>query len=152
MGITVKNVCPWTVSFKSKSKERGELFAPFEESDRLTIEEIQYQIEKNNRGFTGVDGFGSHAPFQLVNLEEYNQVFGFEKSKLPEYFNESIFKKMVKMKDETKFKAALEKNILTVADKRRLIYFFAREKGLIDSVPIWMKWAIRAYTGMNIKP
>lgn len=150
MGIAIKNICPWSIAFESLLKEHGEMFAPFEESDRLTEEEIQYQIERGNIGFVGLDGFGSHAPLQLTDLDEYNRLFGCEKSKLPEYFDESTFKKMIRMKDETKFKAALEKNVKTESEKRILIYLLSKDDKVRKGLPDWMIWAIQSYTEMKV--
>ena len=149
--VNIKNICPWGVNFKSLLKDRGEHLAPFEETT-LSAEEIAYQIKNGNSGFVGVDGMGSHAPLQLTNLEQYNLLFGCQKTKLPEYLNEAVFKKMVKLKDETKFKAALEKNIKTESDKHIIIYLVNKNDKIRSEMPDWMIWAIESYTWMKITP
>ena len=147
--IAVKNTCPWRISFKSADFENGYSLNPLEETT-LSADEVAFQIKTRNQGFIGEDGSGKHAPIQLTNLEQYNKLFGVEKTKLPDYFSESVYKKLVKMKDSKKFMDALEKNVITESDKRRLICFSREDKETLNNAPDWMQWAIENYTKMRI--
>jgi len=147
--IAVKNTCPWRISFKSADFENGFSLNPLEETT-LSADEVAFQIKTRNDGFIGIDGSGKHAPIQLTDLEQYNKLFGVEKTKLPDFFNESTYKKMVKIKDRKKFQDALEKNVITESDKRRLIYMIRGNKETLPNLPEWMPWAIESYTEMKI--
>lgn len=147
--IAVKNTCPWRISFKSADFENGFSLNPLEETT-LSADEIAFQIKTRNDGFIGIDGSGKHAPIQLTDLEQYNKLFGVEKTKLPDYFSESVYKKLVKLKDRKKFQDALEKNVITESDKRRLIYMIRGNKETLPNLPEWMSWAIESYTEMKI--
>ena len=148
--IAVKNTCPWRISFKSADFENGLSLNPLEETT-LSADEIAFQIKTRNEGFIGIDGSGKHAPIQLMNLEQYNKLFGVEKTKLPDYFSESVYKKLVKLKDRKKFQDALEKNVITESDKRRLIYMIRGDKNTLPNLPDWMMWAVETHTGMKIE-
>ena len=147
--ITVKNTCPWCISFKSADFENGFSLNPLEETT-LSADEVAFQIKSRNDGFIGIDGSGKHAPIQLMNLEQYNKLFGVEKTKLPDYFSDAIYKKMVRLKDRKKFLDALEKNIITQSDKRRLICMIRGDKDTLPNLPDWMTWAVESYTEMKI--
>ena len=151
--ISVKNTCPWRINFLSVRHQDGDYLDPHEETT-LAAEEILNQIVCKNKGFVGEDNMGYHAPIQLTNLDQYNNIFGkyfsSEKTKLPDYFSEADYKKMAKLNDKGKFQATLDKKVVTESDKRRLIYMFGKDKDTIRNAPPWMIWAIESFTNMKV--
>lgn len=148
--VPVKNTVAWNVHFHSNAKPNGEHLSANEECIRLTYDEVFNQVALGTKAFVGIDGFGSHAVFQLKDLDQYNAIFRTNKTKLPEYFNDAIYKKLVSLRDEGKFKKMLEEKVITKADKRMLAHKLSTDRTAYNDAPNWMIWAVESYTGSKI--
>lgn len=148
--VPVKNTVAWDVHFDSKTNPKGEFLAGKEECIRLTYDEVFNQVALGNTGFVGTDGFGNHAVFQLKDLDQYNAIFRTNKTRLPEYFDDAIYKKLVSLRDEAKFKKMLEEKVITKSDKRMLAYKISTDRESFNDAPNWMIWAIESYTESKI--
>lgn len=140
------NTCPWQVSFSTITRP-GDLTAePNARITRLSVEEIYEQIQAGNKGFTGEDGYGHHAAFQIEDLGQYNYLFGTNAETLPEYLNEEVLKNLVEITNKSEFMKELDRVIVTNADKRYTAFIVDNSPYLADC-PAWMIRAIERKTG-----
>lgn len=140
------NTCPWPVSFSMITRP-GDITAEANARvTRVSIEEIYEQIQAGNSGFTGTDGYGHHAAFQVEDLAQYNYLFGTDKEALPEYLSEDVLKNLVEITNKNEFLAELDRVIVTKSDKRMATYVLDNSSYLADC-PAWMIRAIERKTG-----
>lgn len=140
------NTCPWQVSFAQITRPGDITAEPNARVTRISIEEIYEQVQAGNTGFTGTDGYGHHAAFQIQDLAQYNYIFGTDAEKLPEYLNEEALKNLVEISNKDQFYAELDRVIVTNSDKRYTAYIVDNSPYLADC-PAWMIRAIERKTG-----
>ena len=140
------NTCPWSVSFTMITRPGGITAEPNARVTRVSVEEIYEQIQAGNTGFTGTDGYGHHAAFQVEDLAQYNYLFGTDRDALPEYLSEDALRNLVEITNKDAFLAELDRVIVTKSDKRKANYVIANSDYLVNC-PAWMIRAIERKTG-----
>ena len=143
------NTCPWTTSFAMITRPGGVLVEANARVTRVSVEEIYEQVQAGNTGFTGTDGYGHHAAFQVEDLAQYNYLFGTNAEKLPEYLSKDVLKNLCEIENKDEFNAELERVIITKSDKRKAAHILNDCDYLVDC-PAWMIRAIERKTGTKL--
>lgn len=123
--VLVNNLCSWDLGFRRYSGV-GEIVIPANAKNypSLSFEEIQMQIQNNNRMFTGTDGLGSHARIQIVDEEQRRKLFGLDESGVQEeqmLLTVDAVKSLLAIRGKAKFKAKLAEMVQTNAERRVLL-------------------------------
>lgn len=140
------NTCPWQVSFSTITRPGDLTVESNARVTRISVEEIYEQIQAGNTGFTGTDGYGHHAAFQIEDLNQYNYLFGTNAETLPEYLNKDVLKNLCDIENKNEFKKELDRLIITNADKGYTAHTLDNSDYLVDC-PQWMIRAIEKKTG-----
>lgn len=131
-----KNIFPWAVGFDKINSIGDVLVDAYEIVRRVNVEEVQSQIDSQNFGFVGVDGYGLHAAFQFTDLGLYNFLFGTNAEKLPEYLTEEDIIDLLKNDNREEYEAILDKLILSKGDAR----FVARIINTEEAAKTFAPW------------
>lgn len=147
--VRFKNLRPWDISFRAVIYPEDVVVAGNMIMTRLSVAEIYEQIQRGNSCFLGVDGYGKHAPFRILDADQYRYLFGLdENAKLPEQMDEALVDSLLKIKDREKYSKRLDEILLTSGDKRQLAHIIANRIDL-DGLPMWQINAITAKTGQR---
>ena len=143
--VRFKNLRPWDIGFDAVCNHDSILIEGNTTMTRLSIQEIYEQVQRGNPAFCGVDGYGKHAPFRILDEEKYRYIFDTD-SGLPEQMNEELIEELLKIRDRKKFEKRLDEVVLTRGDERHLAYVVGNRNDL-DDFPGWMIKMIEKKTG-----
>jgi len=90
----------------------------------LTFDEVQAQIQWDNKMFTGTDGLGNHARIQIIDEEQRRQLFGLdgvEDIKDPVLLDADAVRALLAIRGKAKFNERLNELVKTDAEKKRLV-------------------------------
>ena len=114
--VTVRNLANWDVGFTRKHDGTGDITIVAGGQQRLSRNEIQAQVNNQNKLFSGTDGVGSHASVYIED-EATRYLLGFEdESHKQLVFSDELVKELFDMKFEN-YKSALPEYISTRAEK-----------------------------------
>lgn len=117
--VTVKNLAGWQVSF-GRMDGSGDVTITPNGKQRLTRNEIQSQVNINNKLFTGVDGRGSHATI-YIDDEATRHFVGFEGEDFKQnIFTDKLAKELFALPYD-EFKNKLSEVVSTRAEKYAVI-------------------------------
>jgi hypothetical protein len=117
--VTVRNLAGWGVGF-ARIHENGDVnFAP-NGKQRLSRNEVQAQVNNNNRLFVGTDGQGSHATIYIEDAAT-RRLVGFEdEGRAQLIFTDETAKKLFNM-NYAAYEAALPELVKTDAERNALM-------------------------------
>lgn len=127
--VTVKNLCAWPLYFQ-RLEGRGDIKVVANGTTRLTVEEIESQVNVRNKFFIGEDGNGSNARLFIenkelrVHLEFERAESADEDDELPseqKVLTEDAIKKILGLKTQSAFEKRVKEDILTDAEKAKLV-------------------------------
>ena len=131
--VRVNNLCDWPLYF-SRIDGVGSVMIPRKAKNfaLLSFDEVQSQIQVDNKMFTGEDGLGSHARIQIVDEAQRRELFGLDESVPldPVQLDAEAVKGLLAINTKAKFQARLNELAL------------AEEVGS-DSVAAWKVDALR---------
>ena len=153
--VPVKNVCPWDISFETVNNPLGVTVEADNITYNLTWKEVNSSIlNRSTKTFIGEDGLGFHAPIQILNLEQYNDLFAQfldePASELPKYLDEDTIIGVLQIGSKKKFMDALEKNVITRADKKKMVLYIANHPECLEDVASGNVRAIEKHTGVSL--
>ena len=136
--VRVNNLCDWPLYF-SRIDGVGSVMIPRKAKNfaLLSFDEVQSQIQVDNKMFTGEDGLGSHARIQIVDEAQRRELFGLD----PVQLAAEAVKGLLAINTKAKFQARLNELVKTNAEKKTLLAL-AEEVGS-DSVAAWKVDALR---------
>lgn len=118
--VTVRNLAGWDVTFTRLHDGAGDVIIVANGQTRLSRNEINAQIDNNNKLFTGSDGQGSHATI-IIDDADTRKWVGFEDEDRPQkVFTEQVVIDLFKMSQD-KYETALCEIIQTRAEKYALM-------------------------------
>ena len=118
--VTVRNLAGWDVTFSKLHDGSGDVIIVAKGQTRLSRNEINAQIDNNNKLFTGTDGQGSHATV-VIEDEATRRWVGFDTEDNPQrIFNDQMILDMFAMK-QSDYEDAVHENIQTRAEKYAFI-------------------------------
>lgn len=118
--VTVRNLAGWDVTFAKLHDGNGDVIIVANGQTRLSRNEINAQVDNNNKLFTGIDGQGSHATLVIDDAATRRWV-GFDTEDKPQsVFNDQMVLDMFAMK-QSDYEEAVHENILTRAEKYAFI-------------------------------
>ena len=118
--VTVRNLAGWDVTFSKLHDGNGDVIIVANGQTRLSRNEINAQVDNNNKLFTGIDGQGSHATLIIDDVSTRRWV-GFENERKPQkIFNNQMVLDMFKLSQDD-YEDAVYKNIQTRAEKYAFI-------------------------------
>lgn len=144
----ITNTRSWNLHFKSTETDKDIVIpAEAEHWSKLTVAEIEGQIQTGNFFFVGADGDGNNAYIKIEDDDVRNFVFHFN-----EYENgeriildlESV-KNLLAISNRDEFESKLEKLVVTDGDKRMIIPMAI--KAGIDDVQSYKVSAIEKISG-----
>lgn len=142
--VRVNNLCDWPLYF-SRIDGVGSVMIPRKAKNfaLLSFDEVQSQIQVDNKMFTGEDGLGSHARIQIVDEAQRRELFGLDESVPldPVQLDAEAVKGLLAINTKAKFQARLNELVKTNAEKKTLLAL-AEEVGS-DSVAAWKVDALR---------
>lgn len=146
--VVLTNTRSWNLNFKSTETDKDIVIpARAEHWSKLTVAEVEGQIQTGNFFFAGADGDGNNAYIKIEDDDVRNFVFHFD-----EYENgeriildlESV-KKLLAISNRDEFESELEKLVVTDGDKRMIIPMAL--KAGIDNVESYKVSAIEKISG-----
>lgn len=132
--VLVKNLCAWPLYFK-RLEGHGDIKIVENGKTRLSVEEIQAQVDTGNKFFIGEDGRGSNARI-YIDSKEMRVTLEFEREPTtvvkPEeeddvppinqkVVTEEAIKKILNLKTQSAFEKRVKEEIVTVAEKAKLV-------------------------------
>lgn len=118
--VTIRNLAGWAVTFGRLHEGVGDVVIVANGQARLSRNEINAQIDNNNKLFVGTDGQGSHATVIIEDADTRKWV-GFESEGEPQkIFSEKLVKDLFTM-EQSNYEKAVQEHILTRAEKYAFI-------------------------------
>lgn len=120
--VKIKNMCTWDLLF-SRHNGIGDIKVPANKFELITVEEIQSQVQLENKMFTGTDGQGSNARI-YIDDEETRVLMGFdsEDGKTKQIvLTEDEIKRILGLKTLSSFKENIENKVVTEPQKKLFI-------------------------------
>lgn len=153
--VPVKNCCPWTVSFATVNNPMGFSIEANETTYNLTWKDVYTEVlNRRTKTFIGENGLGFHAPIQILNLDQYNDLFSTfldePAEELPKYLDNDLIVQILQIGNKKKFLDALEKNVITKADKKKMVLYIANNPECLDDVASGNVRAIEKHTGVSL--
>ena len=136
--VLVKNLCAWPVYF-ARQEGRGEVKVVENGNIRLTVEEIESQVNVGNKMFVGEDGRGSNARL-YIDSKELRVHLEFERDKAvptddedappteQKVLTEDAVKKLLALKTQATFEKRVKEDVVTTAEKAKLVEVAAKTK------------------------
>lgn len=146
--VVLTNTRSWNLNFKSTETDKDIVIpAGAEHWSKLTVAEVEGQIQTGNFFFVGADGDGNNAYVEIEDEAVRNFVFHFDENENNDriILNVNSVKKLLAIDDKTEFKSFLEKLVVTEGDKRMIIPM-ALKVG-IDDVQSYKVSAIEEISG-----
>lgn len=128
--VTVRNLAGWGVGFARLHDGTGDINIAPNGKQRLSRNEVQAQVNNNNRLFTGTDGQGSHATIYIEDAAT-RRLLGFEEEGRDQViFTDETAKKLFNM-GYAAYESALSDFVKTDAERNALMESI-RRLGLND--------------------
>lgn len=143
--VRFKNLRPWDIGFNAVCNRDDITVEGGTIMTRLSIQEVYEQIQRGNQAFCGIDERGTHAPFRILDKDQYQYLFDTD-ADLPEQMTTEMIEDLLKIKDKSKFAKRLDEVCLTRGDERHLAYVVGNRNDL-DDFPGWMIKMIEKKTG-----
>lgn len=145
--VSVRNLCDWSVSFK-RIDVMGDVLINANTTVRLPRGEIISQAQSGNNMFTGTDGKGSHARVYIEDKDTRIELDfeDAENKKSQLIVDDNKIKDIFAIKTKTAFEKAVNENIITNAEKAKIVNAVKRFKfNEFDKIQY-----IQKYTGMLV--
>ncbi len=120
----ITNTRSWNLNFKSTENDRDIVIpAGAERWSKLTVAEIEGQIQTGNFFFVGADGDGNNAYIRIEDDDVRRFVFHLDDDENSErvILDLESVKKLLAINDKAEFEAELERLVVTDGDKRMII-------------------------------
>lgn len=118
--VTVRNLANWDVTFSRKHDGVGAVVIAANGQYRLTRNEIQAQVNDNNKLFTGTDGRGTHATL-IIQDKDTRMWLEFETADRPQgILTDKIVTEIFTSPWNT-FEKKLREYVMTMAEKNFLM-------------------------------
>lgn len=128
--ITVRNLAGWPVGFVRLHEGTGDVNIAPNGKQRLSRNEVQAQVNNNNKLFVGKDGQGSHATVYIDDAAT-RRLVGFEEEGRQQFiFTDETAKKLFQM-NYAAYESSLKEYVQTEAEKNALMEAI-RRLGLND--------------------
>lgn len=146
--VILTNTRSWNLNFKSTETDKDIVIpAGAEHWSKLTVAEVEGQIQTGNFFFVGADGDGNNAYIEIEDESVRNFVFHFDENENNDrvILNLNSVKNLLAIDDRTEFEAFLKKLVVTDGDKRMIIPMAL--KAGIDNVQSYKVSAIEEISG-----
>lgn len=146
--VVLTNTRSWNLNFKSTETDKDIVIpAGAEHWSKLTVAEVEGQIQTGNFFFVGADGDGNNAYIEIEDESVRNFVFHFDENENNDriILNINSVKNLLAIDDKAEFESTLEKLVVTDGDKRMIIPI-ALKVG-IDNVESYKVSAIEKISG-----
>lgn len=146
--VVLTNTRSWNLNFKSTETDKDIVIpAGAEHWSKLTVAEVEGQIQTGNFFFVGADGDGNNAYIEIEDESVRNFVFHFDENENNDrvILNLESVKNLLAIDDRTEFESVLEKLVVTDGDKRMIIPMAL--KAGIDNVQSYKVSAIEEISG-----
>lgn len=142
---TIKNLCPWTVSFKLNNSN-GEVLLDANKKTTINNQELVTLCENGSVMFNGT-GNGDHARIYIEN-KELREYVGFDiDDKKQKILDDELCQKILDYKTLSTFKKHIKENIVAEHEKANMMEY-ARKIKLNDFDKIDF---LEEYTGLKFK-
>lgn len=146
--VILTNTRSWNLNFKSTETDKDIVIpAGAEHWSKLSVAEVEGQIQTGNFFFVGADGDGNNAYIEIEDECVRNFVFHFDKNENNDrvILNLESVKNLLAIDDRTEFESVLKKLVVTDGDKRMIIPMAL--KAGIDNVQSYKVSAIEEISG-----
>lgn len=148
--VVISNNRNWDLHFVSTETGRDiKIPASVKNWKKLTVAEVEGQIQTDNTFFIGSDGIGNNAAIEIVDKEVRDYLFHFEGNEGDNaiILNLDSVKKLLAIEDKSEFEDYLNKLVVSESDKK-MIAPLAIEAGL-DDVSSYKVERIKKVSGYN---
>jgi hypothetical protein len=148
----IENLNSWDIHFRAVVNPRDVVIPALAKNWKmLTVAEVDAQVKSGNPSFCGKEGNGNHASIKIVDPKVRKYVFSIADNEKDEQsiLDLDAIKKLLATTPESAFKKALEKAVVSEAEKRRLVTL-AKDAG-IEKAEVYKLRAIEKLTGVKIE-
>lgn len=132
--VAISNNRNWNLDFVSAETDRDiTIPANVKHWKKLTVGEIEKQIQLDNGFFVGIDGKGNNAAIEIEDEEIRNYVFHFENNEGENVIllNAKNVKQLLDIENKAEYERKLKELVVTKSDKKMIIPL-ALEVGIDD--------------------
>ena len=143
--MVICNTRSWALDFISTENGRDITIPPSVTNwSKLTVAEIEGQIQEDNKMFSGTDGIGNNAYIKILDDDIRRCVFHLDEDdkSTVKILDLTSVKALLEIKDKETFMRELEKLVVTNGDKKMIVEL--ANKADLDSAQVYKKTAIEA--------